>query len=63
MTLEERVGTLERRLATTITAGLNAANGAMSTAEEVRSLKAQLAELDVMVISIHQTLKDIQESI
>lgn len=63
MTLEERMGKLERHGDEVRDIGLEMAKGGLELTERVVKLEEQLAELDVMVISIHQTLKDIQEGL
>ncbi len=67
MTLEERVGKLETRLTETNRGGLHLAKGAQAHSQvledvekRVTKLEAQLAELDVMVLAIHETIKDVQ---
>ncbi len=77
MTLEERVGRLEvrsdelrdlgvevgTRLDKLGAAGRHLAEGSLRMAQEVETLKAQLKELDVMVLAIHSAIKDVQERV
>ncbi|MEE9393389.1 MAG: hypothetical protein V3W41_12880 [Planctomycetota bacterium] len=77
MTLEDRVERLEiradelrdlgklmgERQDKDIAAGRKLTEGTLALCEDVTALKAQVAELDVMVLAIHAAIKDVQERV
>ncbi len=60
MTLEERVGKLERHGDELRNIGVDMAKGGLELVERVARLEEHLKQLDVMVLAVHAAIKDIQ---